>query len=62
MMNLPADEPPLPSFSCTELANLLDDDRPFFREQSPNGELYRNDGSDYFVFRTTSVATEFLVK
>lgn len=51
---------PLPSFSCTEFANLLNDQQPFFREQSLNGELFRNDGTDYFVFRTTSVATEFL--
>uniref|UniRef100_A0A183CPG4 GP-PDE domain-containing protein n=1 Tax=Globodera pallida TaxID=36090 RepID=A0A183CPG4_GLOPA len=51
---------PLPSHSCTEFANLLSDANPFFREQSEHGEPFRNDGEDYFVFRTTSVATEFL--
>ncbi|KAL3089191.1 hypothetical protein niasHT_021135 [Heterodera trifolii] len=51
---------PLPSHSFTEFANLLSDADPFFREQSEKGEPFRNDGEDYFVFRTTSVAIEFL--
>ncbi|KAI6223809.1 hypothetical protein M3Y99_01426700 [Aphelenchoides fujianensis] len=50
--------PSLPSFSPTDLAVLSQDD-PQFRVQKAQGELFRN-GDDYFVFRTQSVAVEFL--
>ncbi|KAH7728979.1 Protein T05H10.7 b [Aphelenchoides avenae] len=50
--------PSLPSFSVTDLAVLSRDD-PTFHDQAPSGELFRN-SDDYFVFRTHSVAVDYL--
>uniref|UniRef100_A0AAF5Q5Q9 GP-PDE domain-containing protein n=1 Tax=Wuchereria bancrofti TaxID=6293 RepID=A0AAF5Q5Q9_WUCBA len=51
-------QPILPSYSVAHIAILSSDD-PHYREQSPSGDRFKVD-SDYFVFRTRSVAVEFL--
>lgn len=51
--------PALPSYSTTYLAVLSNDDDPFYHEQLQNGRKF-NIETDYFVFRTRSVAVEFL--
>ncbi|MCP9256999.1 Glycerophosphocholine phosphodiesterase GPCPD1 [Dirofilaria immitis] len=38
---------------------ILSSDDPHYREQSPSGDRFKV-GSDYFIFRTRSVAVEFL--
>ncbi|VDO54518.1 unnamed protein product [Brugia timori] len=43
-----------------ERNTILSSDDPHYREQSPSGDRFKVD-SDYFVFRTRSVAVEFLV-
>jgi hypothetical protein len=35
-------------------------DDPMFHDQSHQGDLFRNNNKDYFVYRTTSVAIEYL--
>jgi glycerophosphocholine phosphodiesterase GPCPD1 len=50
--------PALPSFSTTDLA-ILSRDNPHFHDQHPTGESFRNN-EDYFVFRTQSVAVDYL--
>lgn len=39
---------------------ILSSEDPYYREQSSCGERFKV-GTDYFVFRTRSVAVEFLV-
>ncbi|KAL3989752.1 Glycerophosphoryl diester phosphodiesterase family protein [Acanthocheilonema viteae] len=51
-------EPVMPSYSIAHIAILSSDD-PHYREQSPSGDRFKV-GSDYFIFRTRSVAVEFL--
>uniref|UniRef100_A0A1I8E9V1 GP-PDE domain-containing protein n=1 Tax=Wuchereria bancrofti TaxID=6293 RepID=A0A1I8E9V1_WUCBA len=51
-------QPILPSYSVAHIA-ILSSDVPHYREQSPSGDRFKVD-SDYFVFRTRSVAVEFL--
>ncbi|VDK53083.1 unnamed protein product [Anisakis simplex] len=58
--------PALPSFSDSSLAilswlnlKILSSDNPCYRDQPENGEPFRVD-RDYFVFKTISVAVEFL--
>ncbi|KAI6180233.1 hypothetical protein M3Y98_00697600 [Aphelenchoides besseyi] len=50
--------PSLPSFTSTDLA-ILTHENPNFHVQDAHGELFRN-GDDYFIFRTQSIAVEFL--
>uniref|UniRef100_A0A0N5AG98 Glycerophosphocholine phosphodiesterase GPCPD1 n=1 Tax=Syphacia muris TaxID=451379 RepID=A0A0N5AG98_9BILA len=51
--------PTLPSYSNTYLAILSNDDDPFYHEQLPYGKKF-NVEEDYFVFRTRTVAVQFL--
>ncbi|VDN02966.1 unnamed protein product [Thelazia callipaeda] len=51
-------EPVVPSCSVALIAILSSSD-PHYREQSPSGDRFKV-GSDYFIFRTRSVAVEFL--
>ncbi|CAG9531972.1 unnamed protein product [Cercopithifilaria johnstoni] len=51
-------DPALPSYSVAHIAILSSDD-PRYREQSQSGDRFKV-GSDYFIFRTRSVAVEFL--
>uniref|UniRef100_A0A1I7VN85 GP-PDE domain-containing protein n=1 Tax=Loa loa TaxID=7209 RepID=A0A1I7VN85_LOALO len=41
------------------MEKILSSDDPHYREQSPSGDRFKV-GSDYFIFRTRSVAVEFL--
>ncbi|KAI6204440.1 Glycerophosphocholine phosphodiesterase GPCPD1 [Aphelenchoides besseyi] len=50
--------PSLPSFTSTDLA-ILTHENPNFHAQDAHGELFRN-GDDYFIFRTQSIAVDFL--
>ncbi|TMS33128.1 hypothetical protein L596_000904 [Steinernema carpocapsae] len=51
-------DPVLPSYSITDIAALSHKD-PCYRDQDEEGELFEN-GIDYFIFRTQSVAVDFL--
>lgn len=59
-------EAQLPNVCCCAMQSrnfnfqILSSDDPHYREQSPSGDRFKVD-SDYFVFRTRSVAVEFLV-
>uniref|UniRef100_A0A1I7RPJ2 Glycerophosphocholine phosphodiesterase GPCPD1 n=2 Tax=Bursaphelenchus xylophilus TaxID=6326 RepID=A0A1I7RPJ2_BURXY len=52
------EKPSLPSFSRAQIAALTKAN-PRFRDQSPNGEVFTNE-VDYYLYRTQSVAVEFL--
>ncbi|KAI6192265.1 Glycerophosphocholine phosphodiesterase GPCPD1 [Aphelenchoides bicaudatus] len=54
----PVPPPLLPSFSPTDLA-IISNGNPHFHDQQPLGSLFQN-GQDYFIFRTQTVAIEFL--
>ncbi|KAK0393636.1 hypothetical protein QR680_000327 [Steinernema hermaphroditum] len=51
-------DPGMPSYSSTDIAALLHED-PRYHDQHEDGDLFEN-GIDYFIYRTQSVAVEYL--
>uniref|UniRef100_A0A1I7YGG9 Glycerophosphocholine phosphodiesterase GPCPD1 n=1 Tax=Steinernema glaseri TaxID=37863 RepID=A0A1I7YGG9_9BILA len=51
-------DPGMPSYSSTDIAALSHDD-PAYHDQDEDGNLFEN-GNDYFIYRTQSVAVEYL--